>query len=243
MQRHERAVGRGPSTLGRSTLMDCRPSVHRARLASGAFQLELPPSTSCHRRRKRARMDPVRSNFGGRGWRRVTSPRRAAAYANRDAFHHLEPTHGSDCSLLESRQSLRRTPSAWDVARRSTHAVLSRVPVPRADTPSMASAVRPEGPRGLISSPLPPVAAPETVSATVMPAVPMCRELRKVLSLHRDGLATKKVRLNALFLPTRLSTDLSSGFPQAHFVACFLRYFWFGGERRMFDKSNACLIQ
>lgn len=130
----------GPRNLGRSTLMDCRPSVHRAGLASGAFQLELQPSISCHRRREQAGMDPVRSDSVGRGCRRVTSPRRAAAYVNRDAFHHLEPTHFSDCSLLESRQRLRRTPSTWDVARRSTHAVLSCVPVPRADTPSMASA-------------------------------------------------------------------------------------------------------
>lgn len=41
----------GPRDLGRSTLMDCRPSVHRGGLASDAFQLELQPSISCHRRR------------------------------------------------------------------------------------------------------------------------------------------------------------------------------------------------
>lgn len=166
----------GPRDLGRSTLMDCGPSVHRAGLASGAFQLELQPSTSCHRRSERAGMDPVRLDFAGRGCRRVTSPRRAAAYVNRDAFHHLEPTHGRDCSLLESRQRLRRTPSPWDVARRSTHTVLHCVSLPGADTPSMTSAGRPEGPRGLVNPPVPPVAVPETVSATVMPAVPMCRE-------------------------------------------------------------------
>jgi hypothetical protein len=89
----------GPRDLGRSTLMDCRPSVHRGGLASGAFQLELQPSISCHRRRERAGMDPVRSYFASRGSRRVTSPRRAAAYVHRDAFHHLEPTHGRDRSL------------------------------------------------------------------------------------------------------------------------------------------------
>lgn len=140
----------GPRDLGRSTLRDCRPSVHRAGLASGAFQLELQPSISCHRRSGRAGMDPVRLDFAGRGCRRVASPRRAAPYVNRDAFHHLEPTHGRDCSLLESRQRLRRTPSPWDVARRSTHTVLHCVPLPGADTPSMASTGRPKVPEDLL---------------------------------------------------------------------------------------------
>jgi len=98
-QRHERDVGRGTSRSG-TKHVDGLPPIRAPRgTCVRAFQLELQPSTSCHRRRERAGMEPVCSYFAGRGSRRVTSPRREAAYVHRDAFHHLEPTHFRDCSL------------------------------------------------------------------------------------------------------------------------------------------------
>jgi len=99
-KRHERVVGRWTSRPG-TKHVDGLPPIRAPReTCVGAFQLDLLPSISCHRRRERAGMDPVRSDSAGRGCRRVTSPRRAAACVHRDAFHHLEPTHGGDCSLL-----------------------------------------------------------------------------------------------------------------------------------------------
>lgn len=55
----------------------------------------------------------------------------------------------------------------------------------------------------------------------VMPAEPMCRELRKHLCQTRFGLATKNRRLNALFLSNILSTRLPPSFPQSRGVAIF----------------------
>lgn len=132
----------GPRGLGRSTLMDCRPSVHRGGLASGAFQLELQPSISCHRRSERAGMDPVRLSTSPAETAVVSPPRegrrRTSAEMLSTTWNRL--TEGIAPCWRVGRGSA-RTPSSWDVARRSTHAVLSCVPVPRADTPSMASTV------------------------------------------------------------------------------------------------------
>jgi len=55
-KRHERDVGRRTSRLGRSTLMDCRPSVHRAGLASAR-------SSSIS-----YRASPVTDGGSGPGW-------------------------------------------------------------------------------------------------------------------------------------------------------------------------------